>query len=70
MQTNSFRGVIAAWSTKADFARDMDVPYPRAFRWGLRNNIPTKYWPRLIAEAGRLGVTLTADDLMNFTKQQ
>lgn len=51
----SFSAVIRFWSTTAEFASDIRVPYPTAAAMKRRDSIDTVYWQRVIEAAKRRG---------------
>jgi hypothetical protein len=44
--------------------RELKLPQVTPRQWKRRGNIPTTYWPDLIALGERVGASVTADALM------
>lgn len=48
---HSFRDIIGAWPTIAEFAVDLQVIYVTANAWNRRDMIPASYWQRVVRAA-------------------
>jgi hypothetical protein len=48
---HSFRDVIDAWPTPADFAADLGVPYVTANLMRQRNSIHARHWKGVVESA-------------------
>lgn len=60
----SFREVIARWPATRFFARDAGCSALLVRQWRHRNFIPPQYWPRIVAAAGRRGISDVNADLL------
>lgn len=57
--------LIGLWPSGAEFARDIGVTPSHVGVLKLRKNIPSVYWPGIIAAAGRRGIKgVNADTLL------
>lgn len=57
--------IYAPWEGNAEaMAADIQEKPVTVRQWRNRGNIPSRYWPRIIAEAAKRGVALTADDFL------
>ena len=59
----SFDDILEQWPNLADFARDMEAPYQRVYRWHTRAVIPLRYWPRLQDLLRQRGRPMTFEQL-------
>jgi len=62
---DSFRALIKCWPSRADLAADLAVTEFAVHKWWIRNSIPSKYWPALIAAARHRNLAdITADQII------
>jgi hypothetical protein len=57
--------IFTVWPSYQAMAQDLGQASDTVRKWWLKR-IPCEHWPATIEAAGRLGVTLTLDDLMRL----
>ena len=65
----SVHEVLALWGTLRAAADATKLPYARVCKMQARGSIRSIHWPNFIDAARKLGVDLTADDLLRMHNQ-
>lgn len=64
LEIKSFRDLIALWPNAEELAWDTRVKGTIARAWKHRNNIPPRYWPRVLRAAAKRGYHQVTIDLL------
>jgi len=65
----TFRDIIELWPRPSNMARQLNVSRQSVCDWSTRNRIPTRYWLTIIAALGKMGYTITGDDLLRIEQR-
>jgi cell division FtsZ-interacting protein ZapD len=55
--------VFGRWSTLAEMARDLDLPYQTVAKWAQRERIPSEAWEAVVSAVKRKGGNITFEQL-------
>jgi hypothetical protein len=55
--------IFGIWSSLAEMARDLDLPYQTVAKWAQRERIPSESWAAVIEAARKAGHKLTFEQL-------
>jgi len=59
----TFNEFIREWGV-GQMSEELTLPYDTVRKWAERNSIPAHTWHNVLAAAKRVGIKLTADDLV------
>lgn len=59
----ALQDIFGIWTSLADMARDLDLPYQTVAKWAQRERIPSGAWAAVITAAKAQGKPLTFEQL-------
>lgn len=63
---NGWVNIIDRWPSIRDLAADLNVGEDAVRKWRQRNNIPAEYWSDMSKAAGKRGILLSTDEMLEL----
>ncbi len=67
---NTAREIMKRWPSAQTLASDIGEPYLTVRQWGVRDRIPARVWPRIVAAAGARGIDVTLELLADLNARR